>query len=123
MGDALAIFRKREKEKVDKHGPGCTSMERDFAALVFSTFGGMRGGTFTKLFDAIFAESIAADRRAGGTGWGPAQRKVRAREAIAATLTRGSARMASLLPTGEANLQPPRRPPNGAHRPRGNLSY
>ena len=46
--DAFAIFRTREKEKNTKHGPGSESMDRDFAALVFSTFGGMRGGAFMR---------------------------------------------------------------------------
>ena len=94
MTDALASFARRDdKEKVDKHGPGCEAMSRDFAAAVFSTFGGLRGKKFLNLFAGIFAAFIAADRRAGGTGWAPAQRKVRAREYIVATLARGSARI------------------------------
>ena len=114
----------REKEKDDKHGPGSTAMNRQFAAAVFSTFGGVRGAEFIKIITALFHDSITADRRAGGTGWAAAQRKVRAREAIAATLVRGSARMASLLPLGEENPQPPRRPRSGAaHRPRAHEFY
>ena len=27
---------RRDKEKVDKHGPGCTAMNRDFAAAVLA---------------------------------------------------------------------------------------
>ena len=114
MKDALAIFRLREKEKVDKHGPGCEAMGRDFMAAVFTTFGGVHGKPFLELFSNIFAEAITADRRAGGTGWAPAQRKVRAREAIAAVLARGSAQMASLLPLGQENPQHVQRPRNGA---------
>ena len=112
--DALAIFKLREKEKDDKHGPGCKAMNRDFMAAVFSTFGGMHGVPFLNLFTLIFAEAIAADRAAGGTGWAPAQRKVRARETIAAVLARGSAQMASLLPLGQENPQHVQRPRNGA---------
>ena len=118
MTDALAIFARREKEKVAKHGPGCKSMDREFAAAVFSTFGGLRGKDFLNLFAGIFAASIAADRRAGGSGWAAAQRKVQAREYIAATLARGSARMASLLPKGVDRPQAQRRPFAGiAQRP------
>ena len=117
MTDALAIFVRRDKEKVDKHGPGCTAMNRDFAAAVFSTFGGLRGKEFLNLFAGIFAASIAADRGAGGSGWAPAQRKVRAREYIAATLARGSARMASLLPKGVDRPQPQRRPYSSVAHP------
>ena len=124
MTDALAIFVRRDKEKVDKYGPGCTAMNRDFAAAVFSTFGGLRGKAFLNLFAGIFAASIAADRGAGGSGWAPAQRKVRAREYIAATLARGSARMASLLPKGVDRPQPQRRPYSSvAHRQRSHHFY
>ena len=99
-------------------------MNRDFAAAVFSTFGGLRGKEFLNLFAGIFAASIAADRGAGGSGWAPAQRKVRAREYIAATLARGSARMASLLPKGVDRPQPQRRPYSSvAHRQRSHHFY
>ena len=91
---------------------------------VFSTFGGLRGKEFLNLFAGIFAASIAADRRAGGSGWAPTQRKVRAREYIAATLARGSARMASLLPKGVDRPQPQRRPYSSvAHRQRSHHFY
>ena len=64
IDDAMAIFRLREKEKDDKHGPGSTAMNRQFAAAVFSTFGGVRGAEFIKIITALFQDSITADRRA-----------------------------------------------------------
>ena len=111
--DAKAILRLREKEKTDKHGPGCKAMERDFAAAVYTTFGGAGGAKMIRTINSIFAESIAADKAAGGTGWAPAQRKLRVLESIAATLHRGSAAMASLLPMGVDMPQPPSRPRSG----------
>ena len=111
VDDARSVLRLRSKHKHDKHGPGCEAMERDFASAVYSTFGGYYTSRrdLSGTLDNIFKESIAADKAAGGTGWAPAQRKLRARESIAAALHRGSATMASLLPTGEATPQPIRR--------------
>ena len=68
-------------------------------------------------------ETVEADKRAGGSGWAPAQRKVAAREYIAATLVRGSARMASVLPRGEASVQQLGRPRTAAHAPPAHQFY
>ena len=104
--DAKDVMRRRDKEKTDKHGPGCESLGRTFAAAVYSTFGGVYGKEWLKLFDQIFHEKIQADKLAGGTGWRPAQDKVQAREQISATLMRGSAAMASQLTQGLGQHRP-----------------
>ena len=102
--------------------PALSAVTIVVCVCVILVFGGMHGAPFLELISSIFAEAIAADRRAGGTGWAPAQRKVRARETIAAVLARGSSQMASLLPLGvekepaapAAAAQRRRPPPGGA---------
>ena len=37
LKDAEAIINKRDKEKTDKHGPGCEAQHRDFMAAVYTT--------------------------------------------------------------------------------------
>ena len=104
--DAKDVMRRRDKEKTDKHGPGCEALGRTFAAAVYSTFGGVYGKEWLKLFDQIFHDNIQADKLAGGTGWRPAQDKVQAREQIITTLMRGSAAMASQLTRGVGQQKP-----------------
>jgi len=100
MLDAHAVLSKRDEEKTKKHGPGSEALGRTFIAAVFTTFGGFGGRGFRALLKEEFDKLRFDECHGGGTGYAAARRKTRATERLAAALHRGSARMASELPTG-----------------------
>ena len=101
LKDAEAIINKRDKEKTDKHGPGCEAQHRDFMSAVYTTFGGYGAKPFLNLLEAEYKLLIEEAQDGGGTGYREAMKKARALQHLAAVLHRGSARMASQLTTGE----------------------
>ena len=90
-----AVFELRSREKVEKHGPGCTDANRLFIALVVTTLGGIGSVEFLDWFDTAVGSAIALHVAAGGSGYDIACRKQRAVLEAQAALNNATAYMVS----------------------------
>ena len=116
--DAAATIDERAREKNAKHLTGCIGLGRAFLPIVVTTLGGIGPPASRDFLSSLFANSMAAERAAGGSGQLTARRRSDFFRSIMVLLVRKQRLATADLATPLARPAPPPPPKPSSGRKR-----